>query len=134
MLNVESLEGSRSFYQNLLGTEPTKVKPDYIQWKLENPSLNLSMKSNPAQPYGVEHFGLEARSEEELATLRGRVEKTPTSCCDSGETVCCYAKSDKDWTTDPTGLSWELFFTYGDHPTYSATAPTEEATADEVHV
>ncbi|HAA15733.1 MAG TPA: glyoxalase/bleomycin resistance/dioxygenase family protein [Cytophagales bacterium] len=134
MLNVENLEGARTFYQNLLGTAPTKVKPDYIQWKLDNPSLNLSMKSNPAHPYGVDHVGLEAAHEEELAMLSSRVEPTPSACCEGGETVCCYAKSDKVWSTDPTGLKWEIFFTHGDHPTYSDQPEKERATADEVHV
>ena len=28
-----------------------------------------------------------------------------------GVTTCCYAKSEKSWTTDPDGVPWEAFYT-----------------------
>ena len=31
---------------------------------------------------------------------------------------CCYAKSDKYWVTDPTGIAWETFHTLGSIPVY----------------
>jgi hypothetical protein len=30
----------------------------------------------------------------------------------------CYAKSDKYWVTDPTGIAWETFHTLGSIPVY----------------
>lgn len=35
-----------------------------------------------------------------------------------GEQPCCYAKSDKYWVTDPTGIAWETFHTLGRIPVY----------------
>ena len=32
--------------------------------------------------------------------------------------TCCYARSDKQWVTDPQGVPWETFFTYGEAMVY----------------
>lgn len=34
------------------------------------------------------------------------------------EQPCCYAKSNKYWVTDPTGIAWETFHTLGRIPVY----------------
>jgi hypothetical protein len=31
---------------------------------------------------------------------------------------CCYARSDKSWVTDPAGVHWETFYTFGEATTY----------------
>jgi hypothetical protein len=35
------------------------------------------------------------------------------------ETACCYARSNKYWVTDPTGIAWETFHTLGEVPTFN---------------
>jgi hypothetical protein len=40
-------------------------------------------------------------------------------------TACCYARSDKYWTTDPQGVAWESFHTLGDIPVFGKTADDE---------
>ena len=34
------------------------------------------------------------------------------------EQACCYARSDKYWVTDPTGIAWETFHTLARIPVY----------------
>ena len=34
--------------------------------------------------------------------------------------ACCYARGDKGWVTDPSGLSWETFHTFGERTVYGA--------------
>jgi len=34
------------------------------------------------------------------------------------ETACCYARSNKYWTTDPQGIAWETFHTLGSIPIF----------------
>ena len=133
MLNVADLAKANAFYSQLLGAEPTKVKDDYVQWKLDDPSVNLSLKSNPEHAFGVHHLGLEALSAAELPALFSQAEAAE-ACCDdpgccggeaaccgeSGDVHCCYAQSEKKWVTDPAGLEWELFFTKASAETYHA--------------
>jgi hypothetical protein len=33
-------------------------------------------------------------------------------------TTCCYAKSDKYWATDPTGIAWETYHTLDSVPVF----------------
>ena len=37
---------------------------------------------------------------------------------EENEQPCCYAKSDKYWVTDPSGIAWETFHTLGSIPIY----------------
>jgi len=37
--------------------------------------------------------------------------------------ACCYARSDKYWVTDPTGIAWEAFHTLGNIPVYGEDTP-----------
>ena len=37
---------------------------------------------------------------------------------EEGETVCCYAKSEKSWIEDPQGIEWETFLTTGESTVY----------------
>jgi len=39
------------------------------------------------------------------------------------EQSCCYARSDKYWITDPTGIAWETFHTLGSIPVYGEDTP-----------
>ena len=39
------------------------------------------------------------------------------------EQTCCYAKSDKYWVTDPSGIAWETFHTLGGIPVYGEDTP-----------
>ena len=39
------------------------------------------------------------------------------------EQACCYARSDKYWVTDPTGIAWETFHTLGNIPVYGEDTP-----------
>ncbi|HXR95063.1 MAG TPA: glyoxalase/bleomycin resistance/dioxygenase family protein, partial [Rhizomicrobium sp.] len=41
---------------------------------------------------------------------------------------CCYAQSHKSWITDPSGLRWESFYTFGEATTYGEDGvPTMDA-------
>jgi catechol-2,3-dioxygenase len=117
MLNTANLQSSKTFYSALLGTKPTKEKTDYIQWKLDNPALNLSLMSKPVEEYGDNHLGIETNQQGELDQLFKQVAETDNAY-EEGETTCCYAKSQKSWAKDPEGIEWEMFHTHESSPTY----------------
>ncbi len=95
MLNVSSLSKAKKFYSALIGIAPTKEKDDYLQWKINNPSLNLSIKSNATEAFGVNHLGIEASSDEELQSLYLQAKNANVAMEEEGLTTCCYAKSQK---------------------------------------
>ena len=65
---------------------------------------------------------------EELAAIGARLEKADAVALAEVGTTCCYAKSDKFWATDPQGVRWETFRSFGEAPTYysPAKSPAED--------
>lgn len=61
------------------------------------------------------HVGVERQEE-----LRTRLRSAEMSVFDEGETLCCYARSDKSWVTDPAGIAWEAYKTMEDVQFFAA--------------
>jgi len=118
MLKVRDLDASIRFYSALFGAEPTKRKPDYAKWMLEDPRVNLSIAPAPSAA-GIEHLGIQAETPDELAELRERIDRAGGTVDHEGDTTCCYARSDKTWVVDGQGVAWEAFHTYADADSYN---------------
>jgi lactoylglutathione lyase len=116
---VPDLAHSIRFYSTLFGAEPAVVKGDYAKWMLEDPRVNFAI-SQRGGPTGINHLGLQTDSDEELEVLHGQLERADLAAHAEKEIGCCYARSNKYWVTDPTGIAWETFHTLGSIPTYSA--------------
>jgi catechol 2,3-dioxygenase-like lactoylglutathione lyase family enzyme len=116
-VSVNDLAASIRFYQTLFGAEPAVTKPDYAKWMLEDPRVNFAISTH-RQPVGVNHLGLQVDTDEELRDMRAQLEAADSRMLEESEQPCCYAKSDKYWVTDPTGIAWETFHTLGSIPVY----------------
>ena len=125
-LDVENLDKSVAYYTAMFGVGPHVLKDDYAKWSLDDPSLNLALSTHAAETpcghSGVSHLGIEAPTESKLRTLYDRADNAAARL-EEGHTTCCYARSEKSWSTDPDGVKWELFHTYGDSETYYAPEP-----------
>ena len=111
---VNDLAASVAFYSNLFGQPPSKHQQDYAKWMLEDPRLNFAISSR-GHAAGVNHFGMQVDSQDELAGLKALADAASAgSTLDQGKTACCYANSEKHWTIDPQGLAWEHFYTMSD--------------------
>jgi catechol 2,3-dioxygenase-like lactoylglutathione lyase family enzyme len=123
-VTVGDLAASIGFYSKLFGQAPTKQRQDYAKWMLEDPRLNFAISSR-GEPRGVNHFGIQTDSAEELADLKPLAEAAAIEPVhDQGTVACCYANSEKHWVVDPQGLAWEHFFTMSDTRTFAdAAAP-----------
>lgn len=123
---VEHLQVSIAFYSALFGSQPTKQKSDYAKWMLDDPRVNFAISARGAQP-GVDHFGIQTESPEELELLREQVKSAGLAVMHDGETTCCYAKSDKSWVQDPTGIAWEAYHTMADAELFNDGKPATSA-------
>lgn len=125
-LNVKDLQQSIEFYTALFGNAPTVVKPDYAKWMLEDPRINFAISPGMGST-GIEHLGIQVESEAELREVYGHLSQAKEIIREEGKTTCCYAKSEKSWITDPQGVEWEAFYTFGRSTVYGEGKTTEAA-------
>ena len=116
-VSVRDLAQSIRFYNALFGAEPTVLKSDYAKWMLDDPRVNFAI-STRRQPVGVNHLGFQVESDEELRGMEGQLKAADALMVQEDAQACCYARSDKYWVTDPTGIAWESFHTLGTVPVY----------------
>ncbi|HEY2051402.1 MAG TPA: ArsI/CadI family heavy metal resistance metalloenzyme [Caulobacteraceae bacterium] len=125
---VDDLATSIRFYTTLFGAQPTVVKDDYAKWMLDDPRVNFAI-SDRADNAGVDHLGIQVESGEELAELAGRLKAAGEATRDLEATTCCYARSDKSWVNDPSGLRWETFHTFGEAVVYGEDESRDEGSS-----
>ncbi|WP_257828172.1 ArsI/CadI family heavy metal resistance metalloenzyme [Burkholderia glumae] len=130
-VRVADLAESIRFYSALFAGEPTVVKDDYAKWMLDDPRVNFAISHRGAAP-GLDHIGVQVENEAELAEMHKRLSTAALPVDPQIGTACCYARSDKYWTVDPQGITWETYQTLGAVPTFgeSRNGPTAESNTD----
>jgi catechol 2,3-dioxygenase-like lactoylglutathione lyase family enzyme len=123
-VGVKDLSGSVKFYNALFGAEPVKLKADYAKWMLNDPCVNFAISTRAAK-IGVDHMGIQVDDADELAALREQMSHANISTHSDGETICCYARSEKSWVADPSGVAWEAYHTMADAQIFSSNNTVE---------
>lgn len=114
---VPDLSKSVRFYSALFGAEPTVRKHDYAKWMLEDPRVNFAISARGRVP-GVDHLGIQVEELQQLTAITARLSAAENTTREESDAHCCYARSDKTWSTDPSGIRWESFHTHGEITTY----------------
>ena len=117
-VGVSELDQAIRFYSALFNAGPVKIKPGYAKWLLDDPSMNFAI-STRVSTRGVDHLGIQVDDAQELEEMRERFKHADMSVFDEGETVCCFARSDKTWVQDPSGLPWEAYRTMEEAEVFS---------------
>jgi len=128
--DVKNLEESVRFYAALFDAPPTKLKPGYAKFDLDQPAINLTMQqASHCCLQGLSHMGLRVESTEQVLAVKHRLNAAGIKTQDEMNTTCCYAVQDKIWLTDPTGYRWEVYVFNGDaeHSDAPQTRPTTSA-------
>lgn len=134
-ISVDDLAKSIGFYSTLFGAKPTVEKPDYAKWMLDDPYVNFAISQRGAK-VGLDHVGIQVDSDDALAEIKARLDAADMGTISQEGTTCCYAKSDKHWVVDPSGIAWETYHTLDSAPTFNDTnehsdsaccAPTAQA-------
>ena len=128
-LTVTDVERSIPFYRALFGTEPTKVRPGYAKFEVEEPGLNFTLNEGErGDALGAfNHAGVQVESTDDVLAARLRLQKAGLATFDEMDTTCCYARQDKIWVRDPDGTPWEVFVTHGES---EETEPAAAASAN----
>jgi catechol-2,3-dioxygenase len=110
---VDHLQHSIGFYSALFATRPTVIKTDYAKWMLDDPRVNFAISAR-GRTAGLDHLGIQVEDKDELNDVYARLHKASGDVIEQGQTNCCYARSEKSWIEDPSGISWETFLTMGE--------------------
>lgn len=116
-VTVTDLDASVRFYNSLFDAQPAVLKPDYAKWMLEDPRVNFAIATGCGEK-GIDHLGIQVENDEELDEVHARLKSAGGPLVKQGETTCCYAQSEKNWTFDPEGIAWETFLTRGESAVY----------------
>lgn len=116
-MSVDNLGESIRFYSGMFASPPTVVKADYAKWMLDDPRVNFAISQHGA-PTGLNHLGIQVESAAELGEMQDRLEALQPGMEKEEGVACCYAKSDKYWLNDPSGIAWETFHTLDSIPVF----------------
>lgn len=114
---VEDFAESVRFYSALFAAAPTVAKPDYAKWMLDDPRVNFAISARGGAS-GVQHLGIQVEDAAELAEVFGRLAAAGRPVLEEAGATCCYARSEKQWVSDPQGVPWETFLTHGESTVY----------------
>jgi catechol 2,3-dioxygenase-like lactoylglutathione lyase family enzyme len=127
-VGVTNLKESISFYSKMFATAPTIEKTDYAKWQLEDSKINFAISARGAAE-GLNHLGIQVEDATELSDMKARLDTLQADLVEEEGTACCYAKSDKYWVKDPSGIPWETFHTLDSIPVFNE-APASSAEAN----
>jgi catechol 2,3-dioxygenase-like lactoylglutathione lyase family enzyme len=131
-VSVENLDKSIGFYSALFAAKPAVVKSDYAKWMLNDPRVNFAISMRGHAP-GLDHLGIQVDNDQELQEVYGRLRDAGSAVPEVGATTCCYAKSEKSWIDDPTGIAWETFLTNGESTVYGDSSKEQSDEARIAH-
>jgi catechol 2,3-dioxygenase-like lactoylglutathione lyase family enzyme len=121
-LPAKDLEKSRAFYSALFGAAATRVRDDYLNFRLDQPGIHLALVkvgSAAADPH--QHYGIELSDADTFAVWEDRAGKVEAAEAIEAEpdAKCCYARAEKVWLTDPDGHRWEIWHRTGEYEALS---------------
>ena len=115
-INVKDVNDSIAFYKKMFGVKPSKVRPGYAKFDLDNPQLNFTLNEETgAESGGLSHMGIQVDSTDAVLAMRDRWAQAGLATRDEMKTDCCYALQDKAWVRDPDGNEWEVFVVLQDN-------------------
>ncbi len=110
-VSVDDIDRSVGFYTTLFGADPTVLHGDYAKWILDDPKVNFALSRRCGATPGLDHLGIQVDEGEELTRLAERLNAAGEATIAQPGAACCYAKGDKHWVSDPSGVRWETFHT-----------------------
>ena len=126
-IGVESLDRSIAFYSAMLGSEPSKLKPGYANFRFDEPPIHLALTESKSganateDKSGVNHLGVELPDHATLSEWNSRLDAADIDFVVEDKARCCYATADKIWLIDPDGHKWEIWVRTGEIEEMGAT-------------
>ena len=108
-LNVHNMDSAVEFYSKMFGVEPSKRKPGYANFAINEPPLKLVLFEAPETQERLNHLGVEVFDDAEVRGASERIRAGGLQYRAQNDTVCCHARQNKVWAHEPEGLQWEWY-------------------------
>ncbi len=118
-LTVSDVDQAVDFYERMFATPVAKRRPGYANFAIADPPLKLVLIEGDAAG-GLNHLGVETMDADELSSWSHRWTGAELTEVVEDAVECCYAVQDKAWTSDPDGVSWEVYTVLADAPATEA--------------
>ena len=129
-LNVRDLDEAIAYYGDLFNAEPHKRHPGYANFAIDQPPLKLVLFEDPEAAERLNHLGVEAFAEAEVADAEQRLRNAGILTQVQRDETCCHATQNKVWSSDPQGLRWEWYRIVDDQPVERACSPRDAGEKD----
>ncbi|HHO51023.1 MAG TPA: glyoxalase/bleomycin resistance/dioxygenase family protein [Deltaproteobacteria bacterium] len=120
-LRATDLQASTTFYTDLFGEGPDKVREGYVRFAPAGVPVLLSLIEGEA---GIDHLGLRLPRSASARAEWDRLADAGRSLRPSEGVICCHAAKDEAWLHDPDGHAWEIYAVTDEEPEASPTPST----------
>ena len=126
-IDVANLEEAIQFYSRMFSSEPSKVRPGYANFTIEEPPLKLVLVEDIENGGSINHLGVEVDDVRMVHEADARMTDEGLTTTGIDETMCCYADKTETWIDGPDDIRWEWYVKRGDNEQLENVVVSSEA-------
>ncbi|MFL2988071.1 MAG: ArsI/CadI family heavy metal resistance metalloenzyme [Candidatus Poriferisodalaceae bacterium] len=126
-IDVANLEEAIQFYSRMFSSEPSKVRPGYANFTIEEPPLKLVLVEDIENGGSINHLGVEVDDVRMVHEADARMTDEGLTTTGIDETMCCYADKTETWIDGPDDIRWEWYVKSGDNEQFEKIVVSSEA-------
>ena len=125
-IDVANLDEAIEFYSKMFSSEPSKVRPGYANFAIEEPPLKLVLTENTENGGSINHLGVEVDDVQMVHEADARMTDEGLVTTGIDETMCCYADKTETWIDGPDDVRWEWYVKRGDNEQFENVVVSSE--------
>ena len=126
-IDVANLDEAIEFYSRMFSSEPSKVRPGYAHFTIEEPPLKLVLFEDIENGGSINHLGVEVDDVKMVHEADARMTDEGLTTTGIDETMCCYADKTETWIDGPDDIRWEWYVKRGDNEQLENVVVSSEA-------
>ncbi|MBA51582.1 MAG: glyoxalase/bleomycin resistance/extradiol dioxygenase family protein [Acidimicrobiaceae bacterium] len=126
-IDVANLDEAIKFYSKMFSSEPSKVRPGYANFTIEEPPLKLVLFEDIENGGSINHLGVEVDDVKMVHEADARMTDEGLTTTGIDETMCCYADKTETWIDGPDDIRWEWYVKKGDNEQLENVVVSSEA-------
>ena len=125
-IDVANLDEAIEFYSKMFSSEPSKVRPGYANFTIEETPLKLVLTEDIENGGSINHLGVEVDDVRMVHEADARMTDEGLTTTGIDETMCCYADKTETWIDGPDDVRWEWYVKRGDNEQFENVVVSSE--------